>query len=117
MLLRFAVLAVFCAAAASFVLQPQELANCAAPNGTDHQMNWWQCNDGPVQIFNATPYDSTGNNYEYPLHLGQPIVVKAQINNPTNTYSDPYLRSTVNVWKYGGWSGCTWTAVPTLGLL
>lgn len=118
MLLRCVILSVLCIAATSFVLPVVDnLADCAAPNGTDKVMHWWQCSSGPVQFLNATPYDSTGKQYEYPIHLSQPIVVKTQINNPTSTYVSPNLRNTVNIWKYGGWNGCTWSSIPTLGLL
>ncbi|CAP38102.2 Protein CBG21098 [Caenorhabditis briggsae] len=90
MLLRCVCLSVaLVLAVQSFVVPVAQLDNCAAPNGTDKQMHWWQCNSGPVQFLNATPYDSTGTT----------------------------LRNTVNLWKYGGWAGCTWSSIPTLGLL
>ncbi|CAO4368760.1 unnamed protein product [Caenorhabditis nigoni] len=118
MLLRCVCLSVaLVLAVQSFVVPVAQLDNCAAPNGTDKQMHWWQCNSGPVQFLNATPYDSTGTKYEYPIHLSKPIVVKTQIINPKNTYVKPNLRNTVNLWKYGGWAGCTWSSIPTLGLL
>ena len=75
-----------------------------------------QCDSGASATFyNATPYDQTGNNYEYPIHLSKPIVVKTDLDNYGHVYSDPNLLSTVNLWS---WSDqCTWSSVPTLGLL
>ena len=86
------------------------------PNNTDKAMHWWQCDSGAsAKFYNATPYDQTGNNYEYPIHLSKPIVVKTDLDNYGHVYSDPNLLSTVNLWS---WSDqCTWSSVPTLGLL
>ncbi|CAI5446762.1 unnamed protein product [Caenorhabditis angaria] len=117
-MLRALLFSAFIAASLAAALPaPGEFADCAAPNGTDKLMHWWQCNSGPVQFLNATPYDSAGKNYEYPIHLSQPIVVKTIINNPSATYTAGNLRNTVNIWKYGGWGGCVWSSIPTLGLL
>ena len=75
-----------------------------------------QCDSGASATFyNATPYDQTGTNYEYPIHLSRPIVVKTDVDNHGHVYSNPNLLSTVNLWS---WSDqCTWASVPTLGLL
>lgn len=85
------------------------------PNGTDTRMNWWQCNSGPIQVYNATPFDSTGK-YEYPVHLGQPLIMQMNINNPRNIYTKPNLRDTINIWEWDT-KNCGWTTIPTLGLL
>ncbi|CAD6187859.1 unnamed protein product [Caenorhabditis auriculariae] len=90
---------------------------CAAPNGTDKAMHWWQCNAGPITFYNATPFDSTGTKYEYPIHLSQPIIVKADILNPTHVYTKPDLRNTVNLWSLSSVGSCHWSSLPTLGLL
>ncbi|ETN85412.1 hypothetical protein NECAME_16772, partial [Necator americanus] len=88
------------------------------PNGTDTTFHWFQCNSGPVMFYNATPFDQTGKNYEYPIHLGAPIMVKCDVLNPTHVYSSPNLRLTVNIWSWGtSLGGCAWSAVPTFGLL
>ncbi|CAI4231293.1 unnamed protein product [Auanema sp. JU1783] len=86
------------------------------PNNTETTFHWWQCNSGPIQFFNATPYDSTGKNYEYPIHLGKPIVVKTDMFAP-HEYNTPSLRKTVTLWSWGGTNGCAWSTLPTFGLL
>lgn len=85
------------------------------PNGTDTQLKWWQCDNGAIQVYNATTFDTDGN-FEYPIHLGKPLVVWAYINNPKNTYTDPNLRDSVKIWMWNRES-CSWASIPTFGLL
>ncbi|ETN77689.1 hypothetical protein RB195_009798 [Necator americanus] len=84
------------------------------PNGTDTHTNWYQCNSGPITFYNATPFDASGN-YEYPIHLSKPLIIKTDINNPKNTYGSPGLKQTTNIWSWS--SSCTWSSVPTFGML
>ncbi|CAB3402092.1 unnamed protein product [Caenorhabditis bovis] len=113
--LAFGIVAVVCCVYAMPV--DVNLADCPPPNGTDKVMHWWQCSNGPVQALDVQPYDQTGTNYEYPIHLGTPMIMKVKISNPSATYTSPNLLKTVNIWKYGGWGGCSWSSVPTFGLL
>lgn len=46
--------------------------------------NWWQCG-GDIRISSAVPQDMN-NKYEYPIHLGKPLQIVTQANNPTHTY-------------------------------
>ncbi|KAL6727753.1 hypothetical protein Aduo_009602 [Ancylostoma duodenale] len=78
------------------IISPALACNIQWPNGTDVTFNWWQCNSGPVQFFNATPSDVNGN-YEYPIHLGKPLC-------------QPLSWGT-------SLGGCSWSPIPTLGLL
>ncbi|KAL6727756.1 hypothetical protein ANCDUO_27103 [Ancylostoma duodenale] len=88
------------------------------PNGTDTTFHWYQCNSGPVMFYNATPFDQTGKNFEYPIHLGKPIMVKCDMLNPTHVYSSPSLKLNINLWSWGTSLGnCAWSALPTFGLL
>ncbi|VDO37591.1 unnamed protein product [Haemonchus placei] len=101
-----------------FVLIGSTFACKTWPNGTDTTFHWYQCNNGPVMFYNATPYDETGKNFEYPIHLGKPIMMKCDILNPTHVYSSPNLMLTINLWSWGTSLGtCAWTSLPTLGLL
>uniref|UniRef100_A0A1I7X040 ML domain-containing protein n=1 Tax=Heterorhabditis bacteriophora TaxID=37862 RepID=A0A1I7X040_HETBA len=86
----------------------------AWPNGTETTYNWFQCNNGPIQFLNATPFDHKGN-FEYPIHLSSPVIIKTLINNPTHTYSSPHLKKTIKVWSWS--TSCKWNSVPTFGLL
>lgn len=93
-------------------------ADCSIiwPNNTDTALHWWQCPSvGGMQVFNCTPFDTKGN-YEYPIHLGQPLVMDVYVDNPTNTYTSPNLRDDILLW---GWNtiSCAWTSLPTFGLL
>ncbi|EYB86030.1 hypothetical protein Y032_0286g1384 [Ancylostoma ceylanicum] len=99
------------------VISPALACNIQWPNGTDVTFNWWQCNSGPVQFYNATPSDVNGN-YEYPIHLGKPLVVSMDMLNPKNVYTNPNLLASVNLWSWGtSLGGCSWSSIPTLGLL
>ncbi|CAJ0599844.1 unnamed protein product [Cylicocyclus nassatus] len=84
------------------------------PNGTDTKVSWYQCNNGPITFFNVTPFDTDGN-YEYPVHLSKPLIIKADINNPKTTYGSPALKQTTNIWSWS--SSCSWSSVPTFGML
>ncbi|VDN23931.1 unnamed protein product, partial [Cylicostephanus goldi] len=99
------------------------------PNGTDTKVSWYQCNNGPIAFFNVTPFDADGRslinifqfshsklrNYEYPVHLSKPLIIKADINNPKTTYGSPALKQTTNIWSWS--SSCSWSSVPTFGML
>ncbi|CAJ0599093.1 unnamed protein product [Cylicocyclus nassatus] len=99
-------------------LSASALACKTWPNGTDTTFHWYQCNAGPVMFYNATPFDQTGTNYEYPIHLSKPIMVKCDVLNPTHVYSSPNLKLTINLWSWGNAVGaCDWSALPTFGLL
>ncbi|VDM80683.1 unnamed protein product [Strongylus vulgaris] len=115
------------------------------PNGTDTTFHWYQCNAGPMMFYNATPYDQTGTafgcsafhvdtflyeyepnhyslnlgkNFEYPIHLSKPIMVKCDVLNPTHVYSAPALKLTISLWSWGtAVGGCDWSSLPTFGLL
>ncbi|KAK6740691.1 hypothetical protein RB195_008879 [Necator americanus] len=100
-----------------FMASPSLACNIQWPNNTDVNFVWWQCDNGPVKLYNATPSDVNGN-YEYPIHLGKPLVVTMDLLNPTNVYTDPNLIANVNLWSWGtSLGGCSWSAIPTLGLL
>ncbi|RCN40245.1 hypothetical protein ANCCAN_13812 [Ancylostoma caninum] len=88
--------------------------NTAWPNGTDTHTTWYQCGKGPITFYNATPFDANGN-YEYPIHLSKPLIIKTDINNPKNTYGSPGLKQTTNIWSWT--SSCSWSSVPTFGML
>lgn len=34
---------------------------CEFPNGTETAMHWWDCGDGHVNLYSATPLDENGN--------------------------------------------------------
>ncbi|VDL82418.1 unnamed protein product [Nippostrongylus brasiliensis] len=88
------------------------------PNGTDTNFHWYQCNTGPLTFYNATPFDQTGTTYEYPIHLGKPLMVKCDVLNPKNVYSSPNLILNINIWSWGTSLGtCAWSILPTFGML
>ncbi|VDM65064.1 unnamed protein product [Strongylus vulgaris] len=100
-----------------FLISPAFACNMLWPNGTDTNFIWWQCSNGPVQFYNATPQDVNGN-YMYPIHLSKPLVVALDLLNPTNIYTEPSLVATANLWSWGtALGGCAWSAIPTFGLL
>ncbi|PAV57049.1 hypothetical protein WR25_26116 [Diploscapter pachys] len=92
------------------------LADCPAwPNKTDTQINWWPCSSGPVIFSDVNQTDCNGN-YEYPIHLAKPLLIVTQADNQGHVYSSPGLKQTINFWEWND-STCTWTAMPTFGLL
>ncbi|VDL77807.1 unnamed protein product [Nippostrongylus brasiliensis] len=84
------------------------------PNGTDTHPVWYQCNSGPINFLNATPFDANGN-YEYPVHLSKLLVVKSEIVNKKAEYGSPSLKQTTNIWSWS--TTCSWSSVPTFGML
>ncbi|CAJ0599094.1 unnamed protein product [Cylicocyclus nassatus] len=99
-------------------LSATSLACKTWPNGTDKAFHWYQCNSGPVQFLNATPFDETGQHYQYPVHLGKPMMVKCALYNPTHNYTSPNLKLSLNLWSWGtAFGGCDWSVLPTFGLL
>ncbi|PAV64031.1 hypothetical protein WR25_04942 [Diploscapter pachys] len=85
------------------------------PNGTDKAIHWWECSNGPIKLYNVTVMNQNGQP-EYPILLTAPIQVWIDIDNPTDTFTDPNLRAQVNLWSWN-YAGCSWASVPTFGLL
>ncbi|PIO76345.1 hypothetical protein TELCIR_01576 [Teladorsagia circumcincta] len=38
-------------------------------------------------------------NFEYPIHLGRPIMMKCDVLNPTHVYKSPNLMLTISLWS------------------
>ncbi|GMS89175.1 hypothetical protein PENTCL1PPCAC_11350, partial [Pristionchus entomophagus] len=59
---------------------------------------------------------SSGNEV-YPIHLTAPLLVHTHIINNQNAFVGGKLLQSIKIYQYGGWSGCSWSEVPTFGLL
>uniref|UniRef100_A0A0N5ATQ6 ML domain-containing protein n=1 Tax=Syphacia muris TaxID=451379 RepID=A0A0N5ATQ6_9BILA len=91
----------------------QASLSCDFPNGTETAVNWWDCGSGGIKIYSITPLDNDGN-FQYPIHLAQPMWVEAEIDNTVKDYtSADDLIIDILIWQYSGWANCKWTAVPT----
>ncbi len=102
---------------------------CAAfPNNTDVRERWFEC-AAVNHVYNVTPFYQNGKgmgtfeepfsdsgSYEYPVHLGQPVVAQINFDNTDRVYPVGSLRDDVNIWEWGGALGCSWHSIPTLGL-
>uniref|UniRef100_A0A0N5AC47 ML domain-containing protein n=1 Tax=Syphacia muris TaxID=451379 RepID=A0A0N5AC47_9BILA len=90
---------------------------CDFPNGTATEMHFWDCGDGYVNVYSATPLDADGN-YAYPAYLYKRTLVDLDIDNQDTefTVSDD-LSLDIRVFQYSGWGACKWTEIPTFGLL
>jgi hypothetical protein len=84
------------------------------PNGTDTKMNWFASCPSKATIYTVTTTDADGN-VEYPIHLGKPLPVHVNLTNNGDVYQS--LKLDINIWSFGGWSGCEWHPLYTLGLL
>uniref|UniRef100_A0AC34PVB6 MD-2-related lipid-recognition domain-containing protein n=1 Tax=Panagrolaimus sp. JU765 TaxID=591449 RepID=A0AC34PVB6_9BILA len=84
------------------------------PNGTDTKLNWFQSCTGNVVVHSLQTTDANGN-AEYPIHLGKPLYVHLNITNNGQVYNN--MKLDTNIWNWGGWTGCSWHSLPTLGLL
>jgi hypothetical protein len=85
------------------------------PNGTDSKLNWWQCSNGDVTVYSLNTVDKNGNKV-YPIHLSKPLYVAMNMtNNSGKDFSN--LRLDINLWQWGGWTGCSWHSILTFGLL
>ncbi|KAI6240168.1 MD-2-related lipid-recognition domain and Immunoglobulin E-set domain-containing protein [Aphelenchoides fujianensis] len=86
------------------------------PNGTDTKANWFVCpdvdNDGKIYSVEFT--DMQGKD-EYPIKLTEPLEVVMKINNPGSAHKN--IRLDIDIYSWGGWSGCDWHEIPTFGLL
>ena len=92
-------------------------ADCGFPNGTDTTLNWWQgATTGKVTFTKATPVEPSGQP-EYPIRLKEALRVQCTMDNEESEMVGPNLRMSVKIYQYGGWTGCSWTEVPTFGLL
>jgi hypothetical protein len=78
------------------------------PNGTDTKMNWFASCPSKATIYNVVAD-------EYPIHLGKPLPVHVNLTNNGDVYQS--LTLTIKIWTWGGFSGCDWHTLPTLGLL
>ncbi|CEF70182.1 MD-2-related lipid-recognition domain and Immunoglobulin E-set domain-containing protein [Strongyloides ratti] len=85
------------------------------PNGTDTKLNWFNCPDSKLVIFNSVVTVDGNNNKEYPIKLKEPVYVNVNIDNNGNTFSS--IRLDLELYQWGGWQGCSWHQIPTFGLL
>lgn len=51
----------------------------------------------------------------YPLYPRKPFIVLANISDPGDVYET--LETTMKLWKWGGWFGCSWQRIPAFGAL
>uniref|UniRef100_A0A914YBV3 MD-2-related lipid-recognition domain-containing protein n=1 Tax=Panagrolaimus superbus TaxID=310955 RepID=A0A914YBV3_9BILA len=84
------------------------------PNGTETTLNWFASCPSKATIYTVTTSDANGNP-EYPIHLGKPLPVHVNLTNNGDVYQQ--LKLNINIWTWGGWSGCSWHTLPTLGML
>uniref|UniRef100_A0A914QU89 MD-2-related lipid-recognition domain-containing protein n=1 Tax=Panagrolaimus davidi TaxID=227884 RepID=A0A914QU89_9BILA len=54
-------------------------------------------------------------NLEYPLHFTKPIYARANLTNNGNILDN--LKLDIYLANWGGWSGCEWHRLDTLGIL
>ncbi|CAJ0581154.1 unnamed protein product, partial [Mesorhabditis spiculigera] len=87
----------------------------AWPNKTDTTLNWFPSCSSPSTLYGIKAQDQSGK-AEYPISLTAPLVIVADIETKRQ-YQSPGLKQTINLWSWGSFAGCTWSAVPTLGLL
>uniref|UniRef100_A0A0K0EBH5 ML domain-containing protein n=1 Tax=Strongyloides stercoralis TaxID=6248 RepID=A0A0K0EBH5_STRER len=100
-----------------FVITFIQLSMCCQnfPNGTDAKLNWYRCSDTGDINFNSIVTVDEENNIEYPIKLGRPLNVNANIDNNGLFLSS--IRLDITLFRWGGWQGCSWNKIPTLGLL
>uniref|UniRef100_A0A0K0F3V2 ML domain-containing protein n=1 Tax=Strongyloides venezuelensis TaxID=75913 RepID=A0A0K0F3V2_STRVS len=85
------------------------------PNGTDTKLNWFNCPDSGVVIFNSLVTVDANNNPEYPIKLKEPVYVNVIMDNNAGVFSS--IKLDVTLYQWGGWEGCSWHEIPTFGLL
>ncbi|KAI6176877.1 MD-2-related lipid-recognition domain-containing protein [Aphelenchoides bicaudatus] len=98
-------------------MQSMPNPNCEKfPNGTDSKANWYMCDDvkNDGTIYDMKFQDTATNKDEYPIQLKKPLNVVMDIKSP-GTYSS--INLDIDIYSWGGWSGCSWHKVPTFGLL
>uniref|UniRef100_A0AC35FBW0 MD-2-related lipid-recognition domain-containing protein n=1 Tax=Panagrolaimus sp. PS1159 TaxID=55785 RepID=A0AC35FBW0_9BILA len=86
----------------------------AFPNGTDTTLNWFPSCTSKITVYSVFATDGNGN-AEYPIHLSAPLYAQVNLTNNGNVYDQ--MKLTTNLWNWGGFSGCEWHSLPTLGLL
>ncbi|KAE9556140.1 hypothetical protein FO519_000628 [Halicephalobus sp. NKZ332] len=92
--------------------------DCAAfPNGTDTKLNWWPSCTGKI-IFNTLAATDADGNAEYPVQLIKPLHVNlGLVNNGAVYCGSAGCKLDTYIWSWGGWTGCDWHSISTLGLL
>ncbi|MCP9258868.1 hypothetical protein DINM_001863 [Dirofilaria immitis] len=87
---------------------------CKAPNGIESNFSWIPCSGGPIIYHNITLVDE---NYTqiYPIDAWKPFIILANITNTGEQINN--LQSSIKLYKWGGWLGCSWYRVPTFGIL
>uniref|UniRef100_A0A0N5AHF3 ML domain-containing protein n=1 Tax=Syphacia muris TaxID=451379 RepID=A0A0N5AHF3_9BILA len=91
---------------------------CTFPNETETKMHWWDCGDGSFKITDVTSLDPEFS-YQYPilLHDKTYVIIQAENNVREITENDKNVKLNIVSWQYSGWSSCSWTTIPTFGLL
>ncbi|KAM3724222.1 Transcriptional regulatory protein [Dirofilaria immitis] len=72
---------------------------CKAPNGIESNFSWIPCSDTQI----------------YPIDAWKPFIILANITNTGEQINN--LQSSIKLYKWGGWLGCSWYRVPTFGIL
>ncbi|KAI6235248.1 MD-2-related lipid-recognition domain-containing protein [Aphelenchoides besseyi] len=98
------------------VVSGRAVENCEKwPNNTDTKLNWFPDptvkNDGTIYSMKFT--DLQGKEV-YPIKLTSPVNVIMDIDSPTQ---HSQIRLDIEIYSWGGWSGCSWHKIPTFGLL
>lgn len=69
-------------------------------------------NDGT--IYSMKFQDTATGKDEYPVQLKKPLDVVMDISSPGD---EKNIQLDIDIYSWGGWSGCSWHKVPTFGLL
>jgi len=82
--------AIVCALSVTLInttpLKPVEAGKCAPPDGTDKQLFWRNCYDGPIVVNSLTL--ETDNKSVYPIDLRKKLILKAvSVNKANITYN------------------------------
>ncbi|VDM92385.1 unnamed protein product [Onchocerca ochengi] len=87
---------------------------CQAPNGTESNFVWVPCSNESTIYHNIMIVDK---NYKriYPINAMKPFIILTNITNTGGQIDN--VESTIKLYKWGGWLGCRWHRIPTLGIL
>lgn len=117
MMRNIAVLLAITAAGFQINAMPIDLADCPFPNGTDKQIHSYMCSDGEqFSITDIQTLDSKGNPL-YPIDPSHPFILNLTTYNHGPQIDDNHVNVKINQYKSGWQGGCSWTALPTFGLL
>ncbi|CAB3408413.1 unnamed protein product [Caenorhabditis bovis] len=103
--------------ATAYAAPIENLQDCPFPNGTDKAIHSFMCAEGEqFTITDIQTYDMNGNPL-YPIDPRQEFILNLTTYNHGQQIDDNKVNVKIYQYKSGWTGGCTWTQVPTFGLL